>query len=382
MANWGAQNLQGAFNALNNTLGGVQQDNQYNALLQYKMQKAAQDRAIEQQRLQQEQMMKNRDFALNALDTQSKISERDRKYQTEQNAIQQNQAFNAGMQELNPSSPMYSGQNAANYMEDARFVAGFNPKGMGPGLDAALSGLQPDARELLVSGRAGSPAQASRMVDEGKTTRAKAGAANVSVDTGAKSMTELAKQMSGSLVEQGKEVEQLVSTWDTIKNAKDLLDAGMITGTGAEFLTNMGNFLSSRMGITFAEDPVANSQAYSAMMGRQVGQIIKQFGSGTGLSDADREYAEKIVAGKITLNEKALRRLIDINEKAMKRVHRVYSKKAERAMQMPGAESLPYDLRVAAPWEEKGPDLKEGQTATNPGTGKQIIFKGGKWRPM
>ena len=81
-------------------------------------------------------------------------------------------------------------------------------------------------------------------------------------------------------------------------------------------------------------------------MGTQVGQIIKQFGSGTGLSDADREYAEKIVGGKITVNEAAIKKLMGINKKAFENVIANYNTKAEQVMNKPGASELPYDLRV------------------------------------
>ena len=46
---------------------------------------------------------------------------------------------------------------------------------------------------------------------------------------------------------------------------------------------------------------------------RQV-DIIKAFGAGTGLSDADREYALKAAAGDITMTEESLRRIIYLNE--------------------------------------------------------------------
>ena len=46
----------------------------------------------------------------------------------------------------------------------------------------------------------------------------------------------------------------------------------------------------------------------------EVGRIIKLFGAGTGLSDADREYAEKIVAGNITMTEEAMRRLLAMSK--------------------------------------------------------------------
>lgn len=88
-------------------------------------------------------------------------------------------------------------------------------------------------------------------------------------------------------------------------------------------------------------------------MGNQVGQIIKQFGAGTGLSDADREYAEKIVGGKITLNEGAIRRLIYINEKAHKNVINRYNQMAKQAKKRKGAENLLFDLELEMPIEKQ-----------------------------
>jgi hypothetical protein len=55
-------------------------------------------------------------------------------------------------------------------------------------------------------------------------------------------------------------------------------------------------------------------------MGANVGRIIKQFGAGTGLSDADRDYAAQMAGGKINLTEAALRKILDINDKAANRV--------------------------------------------------------------
>lgn len=184
-------------------------------------------------------------------------------------------------------------------------------------------------------------------------------AAEVNIDTGAKSMTELGKEMSKSLVTMRDDALGAAKALESLQEAKGLLEAGMITGTGAEFMVNFGNFLSSRLGVDFASDPVANTQAYAATMGNQVGQIIKQFGAGTGLSDADREYAEKIVGGKITLNEGAIRRLLAINEKAYRNVVKKYNSLADQAMSRPGAEQLPYDLRVEMPAAKKAATMSD-----------------------
>lgn len=121
------------------------------------------------------------------------------------------------------------------------------------------------------------------------------------------------------------------SNLDTINTGRQLLKEGVLTGTGAEFLVNLNQALKT-IGIDsgFA-DASANSQAFTANMGASVGQLIKQFGAGTGLSNADREYAEKMAGGKITLDEKAIRRILDINERASRNVIQAHNKSVEKA---------------------------------------------------
>lgn len=163
-----------------------------------------------------------------------------------------------------------------------------------------------------------------------------------------RSLTDVNRAMVTSLMDQRKEAIGASAGLNSVYEVKKLLNSGIITGTGAEYLTNMGNFLSSRLGFDAFKDPVANTQAYAATMGNQVGQIIKQFGAGTGLSDADREYAERIVGGKITLNEQAIRKLIDINEKAYRNVLTNYNKSAQQVKEK-GGKSLIFDPIVEIP---------------------------------
>ena len=59
---------------------------------------------------------------------------------------------------------------------------------------------------------------------------------------------------------------------------------------------------------------VAATQAYLATAGRQVGQVINLFGAGTGLSDADRTYAEKIAGGEQSLTKEALKDLVKMGK--------------------------------------------------------------------
>jgi hypothetical protein len=97
---------------------------------------------------------------------------------------------------------------------------------------------------------------------------------------------------------------------------KTLLDKGMLTGVGANFFTTLNQGLS-QAGIDFGyADAAQNSQAYGALMAANTAKIIKQFGAGTGLSDADREYALKAAAGDIKMDEKAIRKILNINNRA------------------------------------------------------------------
>lgn len=113
---------------------------------------------------------------------------------------------------------------------------------------------------------------------------------------------------------------------ETNQVGRDLLKSGAIVGTGADFFVGFNNALK-QAGIDFGyADAAANSQAYAAAMGANVGRIIKQFGAGTGLSDADRDYAAQMAGGKINLTESALRKILDINDKAANRVIDLHNK--------------------------------------------------------
>ena len=121
-----------------------------------------------------------------------------------------------------------------------------------------------------------------------------------------------------------------VASKEIIGEARVLLDQGIYTGTAANIRKNFDKLLQEA-NIFIGGRKAANTEAYASMMGLQVGKIIKQFGAGTGLSDADREYAEKIVGGRVTLTEDAIRRLLDINERLADFTISEYNSQAARA---------------------------------------------------
>ena len=59
-----------------------------------------------------------------------------------------------------------------------------------------------------------------------------------------------------------------------------------------------------------------NTEAYIALAAPRVADIIQAFGAGTGLSDADREFAAKAAAGDISMTPQSLQRILKILKKA------------------------------------------------------------------
>lgn len=142
------------------------------------------------------------------------------------------------------------------------------------------------------------------------------------------------------------------------------MKSGMITGAGAEFFVNLNQALKTAGIDAGYADAAANSQAFAANMAGNVGRIIKQFGAGTGLSNADREYAEKMAGGKITLDANAIRRILDINERAARNVIRAHNKDVKNiktniplTVEEPpeASASLSEQDRQALDWANKNP---------------------------
>ena len=102
------------------------------------------------------------------------------------------------------------------------------------------------------------------------------------------------------------------------------LEGGMPTGLAANMELNLRRF-GELIGLPY--DPaVKNAETFISEAGKIVADQIKDFGSGTGLSDADREYAKLIAAADITTQQEALFSLLNIRRNAMVRTVENFNK--------------------------------------------------------
>lgn len=159
-----------------------------------------------------------------------------------------------------------------------------------------------------------------------------------------------------------------------------LLDQGAITGAGSGAKVAAVKWAQS-LGVPIdgdIADAVNNAETYRAVMAQAVGKVIKNFGSGTGLSDADRQYAERLAGGDTTLNEPAIRRILAAGVKSAKT--RIGNFNSMRDKVLGG--DLSAILNVQQPPEYTAPPAGGGTRARNPQTGETLEWDGSQWRPV
>lgn len=129
--------------------------------------------------------------------------------------------------------------------------------------------------------------------------------------------------------------------WDTISKG-----AGILTGTGAEIKLGAGKLLKA-VGLISGEgkELISNTETFIANAGNLVAEVIKAFGAGTGLSDADREFAKGIVGGTITLDGESLKRLIKLQARATRKKIQEHNKQIANL----GEEVAQFGLTVDVP---------------------------------
>jgi hypothetical protein len=194
--------------------------------------------------------------------------------------------------------------------------------------------------------------------------KAKAGASQVILPAQQKAFeAELGKGQADSILKSRVAAQDAASILQTNEVGRKILNSGAITGAGADFFVGLNQALKTAGIDAGYADASANSQAYAAAMGQNTAKLIKQFGAGTGLSDNDRIYAEKIAAGKISMDETAIRNILNINDKAARNVINAHNKNVEGIKT-----NIP--LKIEIP---RGEPVRTGTVKSGPNAGKRAF---------
>lgn len=126
--------------------------------------------------------------------------------------------------------------------------------------------------------------------------------------------------------------------------ARGLLDSpnGVYTGPGADYKLFFGRLLGGKD----RQEQVANTEAFVAQRANAMRTVLKAFGSGSGVSNTDVEYAETIVAGKKTLTEGGMRKILDDSDKLYRYAIQKHNKDAA---DVEAKTQVPYRLTVEEP---------------------------------
>ena len=135
-------------------------------------------------------------------------------------------------------------------------------------------------------------------------------------------------------------------------------DKGIISGPVASWRLQIEKLSGS--------EKAANTEAFISTAGRQVFEMVKSLGSGAGISNTDRDYAEKVAGGKIELNEASIRKITEIGERVSRATIRRYNTKAGK---MPASvrDQVP-DLMIEEPGEYVS--QKKGNGGSRPSTAR------------
>jgi hypothetical protein len=124
-------------------------------------------------------------------------------------------------------------------------------------------------------------------------------------------------------------------------NSRSLMEEGIISGAGANFLTGMAS-IGVQLGIVpqGVEDTLVATQTFMAERGKQVLALLGSgdVGAGTGISDKDVAFMKEVAGQQITLNKETLARIMSIEEKAARNAIATSNSRLEVMKQYVGAD--------------------------------------------
>jgi len=154
-------------------------------------------------------------------------------------------------------------------------------------------------------------------------------------------------------------VKDIVNLRDRARTAKTKLDVlnrqlarlegGMPTGMTANIQVELAR-IGQLIGRPYNPELV-NAQEYMMEVANLVKQEIKAFGSGTSITDADREYTQRMVGGDITQQAEALANMLKIYKKAAEGTIQDYNGVIEKTSSKLGEENMGSFQTITMPKE-------------------------------
>ncbi len=137
------------------------------------------------------------------------------------------------------------------------------------------------------------------------------------INIGDKGETEFSKKIAearvGTLTESSKQAQSAIGGFAALSEAYDRADKAL-TGLTAKPALGIARALSA-MGVAPAKDVVQNTQTFQKLAGE--GALIylrsRDLGSGTAVSDADREFVLNLAGGNIGLDKGSIKRVLRVN---------------------------------------------------------------------
>lgn len=183
------------------------------------------------------------------------------------------------------------------------------PKPYSPESD--LGKLESDFRQHLIS-------QEDYAAKRKLLTSRETPSTNLTVNTGGDYFSSFAKGQAdrdAALYEQAQKAPERIQR---AAQVKQLLQSGAYTGTAADFKLQFGK-AAQALGVDYGQgDATANTEILSTQLASSTLEAIKSsgLGGGTGFSNADRDFLEKVTGGKVTLEKSTLERLSELNDRA------------------------------------------------------------------
>jgi hypothetical protein len=185
------------------------------------------------------------------------------------------------------------------------------------------------------------------------------------IDASNKMIEALADESVQDIVTKRDKARTAKSKIDVLNRQLDRLEGGMPTGIAANIQVGLAQ-VGQLMGMPYNPELI-NAQEYMMEVANLVKQEIKAFGSGTSITDADREYTQRMVGGDITQQAEALEKMLNIYKEAAETTIKEYNEVVKKTSSKLGEENMGSFQPITMPAEGLSPAAQKYITPTQEG---------------